>query len=357
MTNEVNNENKKRLRRPFPNFSLEEALIIANAIQDKNAGKPMKRLLLADAIGRKPTSTDFRDLLSSSYKYGLTEGTEKADYISLTDLGSRVTKPVSAEVQIQSKQQAALNVDLFKQIFSHYKDAKYPSGQFFENTLEQEFKVPRQYVKELVEILRKNGEFAGFIRSISGSLMVMFDDLSPIEIEEVKELVAEETSSDQETPLVKEEPSLTEQNVSPRPIFIAHGKNKKPLEQLLKILDDFKLKYKVAVNEPHSGRPIPKKIKDIMNECGSAIFIFSKNGEETNENGETIPNLNVVFELGAASVLYGEKVVIFKEEGLKFSSDFDSLGHIPFEADKLDAQAMLLFKELIAMGFLKVVTA
>lgn len=353
-------DSKSRVKRPFPSFALQETLVVAQAIQDKNAGKPMKRLLLADAIGRKPMSTDFRDLLSSSYKYGLTEGTEKADYIALTPLGVEATRPKSAAQETQSKQKAVLNVELFNKIYTHFKDAKFPSGKFFENTLEQEFAVPRQYVSELMSQLSENGSFSGLIRTISGSQMVMFDDLSPVSVvgngetdhNNASEHVAVDIADDQSLP--QEEAPVSS---APKPIFIAHGKNKKPLDQLTKILDQFGIKYVVAVNEANSGRPIPQKVKDLMGLCGSAIFIFSKDGEEINDAGETIPNLNVVFELGAASVSYGEKVIIFKEDGLKFTSDFDSLGHIRFESDKLEAQAMFLMKELISMGFLKLVAA
>ena len=354
---------KKRVLRPYPPFSLEESLVIANAIQEKNAGKPMKRLLLADAIGRKPTSSDFRVLLSSSYKYGLTSGTEKAEYISLTSLGTKVTRPTSEETKAKSIQEAALTPETFKKVFSHFKDGKFPpSGQFFENTLEQEFGIPREHVKELVSLLAKNGKFSGIIRNISGSPMVMFDNFTPVQtdIDEGQDELDGGAVSEEEpaiTPTATPEELLSPKPTAPKPIFIAHGKNKKPLDQLTKLLEEFHLTYKVAINEPNSGRPIPQKVKDIMNECGSAIFIFSKDGEPTTEDGETIPNLNVVFELGAASVLYGDKVVIFKEDGLKFSSDFDSLGYISFETDKLDAQAMNLMKELISMEFLKVVSA
>jgi predicted nucleotide-binding protein len=189
--------------------------------------------------------------------------------------------------------------------------------------------------------------------------MVMLDDLSSVSIEPSSGDSPEEATEDiqKETTGTPAEGQTKETNIAPKSIFIAHGKNRKPLDQLIEILKGFNVPYKVAVNEPNSGRPIPQKVKDLMSECGSAIFIFSKEGEDTTESGETIPNLNVVFELGASSVLYGEKVVIFKEGGLKFSSDFDSLGYIPFETNKLDAQAMNLFKELISMGFLKVVAA
>jgi hypothetical protein len=74
-------------RRNFPKHSLEASLVVAQKIQDEMGGKPMNRLLLADALGLSPSSSNFREILSSSYKYGLTEGTEKADEISLSAIG------------------------------------------------------------------------------------------------------------------------------------------------------------------------------------------------------------------------------------------------------------------------------
>jgi len=89
-----------------------------------------------------------------------------------------------------------------------------------------------------------------------------------------------------------------------------------------------------------------------MRECGSAIFIFSDIGEPT-EGENVLPNINVVYELGAASVLYEEKIIIFKEEKVNLASDFRDLCYIPFESEHLDAKAMELLKELIQLGFVK----
>jgi hypothetical protein len=61
-----------------------------------------------------------------------------------------------------------------------------------------------------------------------------------------------------------------------------------------------------------------------------------------------------VFELGAGIALFGDKIVIFREDGVTFGSDFTDYGHITFEKDKLDAKAFDLMKELIGLGFLQV---
>jgi len=81
--------------RGFPVQTLEESLAVAQKIQDEMAGKPFRRLLLAEALGIKPSSSNFREFLSSSYQYGLTEGTEKATEIALTPLAGYGKKSIS----------------------------------------------------------------------------------------------------------------------------------------------------------------------------------------------------------------------------------------------------------------------
>jgi predicted nucleotide-binding protein len=141
-------------------------------------------------------------------------------------------------------------------------------------------------------------------------------------------------------------------------IFIAHGKNKKPLEQLKKILEQFKIPYKVAVEEPNLGRPIGVKVQEIMRSCNCAILVFTADEEFQNSDGKTIwrPSENVVYELGATGYLYGSRLVIMKEDSVDFPTNFRDLGYINFAKDNLDAKAMDVLKELIGFGIVKITT-
>ena len=144
-------------------------------------------------------------------------------------------------------------------------------------------------------------------------------------------------------------------------VFIAHGKNRIPLTQLKEMLDKFKVRYAVAVDEPNKGRPISAKVAQLMrDECSSAVFIFTADErfERKDDQGELHevwrPSENVVFELGAASVLYDKRIVIFKEKGVSFPTDFSDLGHIEFDRDELVREMGSLFSELVALDILKV---
>lgn len=141
-------------------------------------------------------------------------------------------------------------------------------------------------------------------------------------------------------------------------IFIAHGKNKKPLEQLKKILDQFHIPYKVVVDEPNLGRPISGKVREVMHACNCAILIFTADEEFHDKDGNQIwrPSENVVYELGATGYLYDNRLVILKENSVSFPSNFSDIGYISFAHDHLEAKAMDVLKELIGFGIVKVST-
>lgn len=139
-------------------------------------------------------------------------------------------------------------------------------------------------------------------------------------------------------------------------IFLGHGKNRQPLEQLAKILDQYKIPYRIAVDEPNSFRPISAKVAETMQQCAAAILIFTSDEEFRDVDGNVLwrPSENVVYELGAASVLYGGKIIIFKEEGVDFPSNFRDVGHISFDKDALAAKTNELFRELISFDLISV---
>ena len=147
-------------------------------------------------------------------------------------------------------------------------------------------------------------------------------------------------------------------SVTGQGIFIAHGKNTTPVKQLEKILSQFKIPYKVAVDEPNLGRPISGKVKETMQACNCAILIFTADEKFLDSTGATVwrPSENVIYELGAASFLYENKVVILKEETVQFPSNYRDIGYISFEKDQLESKSLDVIKELIGFGIVKIST-
>jgi predicted nucleotide-binding protein len=179
----------------------------------------------------------------------------------------------------------------------------------------------------------------------------MYDLLEVPQIEEEKE---------KESPTVISTKKSPKSKISSRKqIFIAHGQNKVPLKQLKTILDQFKIPYKVAPENIQVNRPISEKVAEIMKNCSSAIFIFTADEEFTDlENMKRYsPSDNIFYELGAATILYGNRIVIFKEDDVSFPNDFRDFGYISFGKDNITAKSMELLKELIKLDFIKITPA
>lgn len=69
---------------PFPRHSLKESLTIPRTIWEKNAGAPYDPIKVAQALGTSVRSSRFSMLLTSSERYGLTQGGVFAKSVSLT---------------------------------------------------------------------------------------------------------------------------------------------------------------------------------------------------------------------------------------------------------------------------------
>jgi predicted nucleotide-binding protein len=349
----------KRVYRNYPRLSLEQALAVAQKIQDEAAGKPFKRLLLADALGVKQASSNFRNLLRSSHKYGLTEGSEKAPEIALTELGAEATQASDPQKAAIARQRAAMTPEVFRRFYSTYSDRKLPSGDMMAKVLVADYGVPETNGDECAQLILTNGRFAGVVRDIGGSPHVLLDAgaVTPPRSQPEEEDLAETATDADDT--LRPLPATSPKDAPLRPIFIGHGKNKKPLGKIEKLLQQFQIPYRVAEEEPNLARPIPQKVKETMAQCGSAILIFTKDEPFFDADGNEIwrPRENVVHELGAASFLYDNRIVVFKENGLTLPTNFQSIGYIEFDVESIESKTMELLKELIGFGLIKIMPA
>src|SRR6266487_860325 len=82
-----------RVKSDFPKHTLDEALRVPRALSDKNGGQPLPPTETAIALGISPGSSEFRILLSSSIKYGLTSGSYNSERISLEEAGRNIVEP------------------------------------------------------------------------------------------------------------------------------------------------------------------------------------------------------------------------------------------------------------------------
>jgi mRNA-degrading endonuclease HigB of HigAB toxin-antitoxin module len=326
----------------------------------------MNRLLLADALGLSPSSSNYRELLSSSNKYGFTEGNEKSDEIPLTSIGADATQGADKSKRLRALRTAALRSPVFGQFFRDYANKRVPSSEMIPKILRAQYQVPADLADECANLISTNGRYVELIRDIGGSPHVLLDaELTQLatstdEPEGVEPPVDAVPVPDRSAdvplaPLTSQSQRATNSPV-PKPIFVGHGKNKAPLQQLQRLLTTFQIPHKVVMDEANLGRPIPQKVKETIEECGSAILIFTRDEQFFDASGNEIwrPSENVVHELGATSFAYGDRIVIFKEKGLHFPTNYQSIGYIEFESDDIQARTADLLKELIGFGLVRV---
>jgi len=347
---------------PFPRNSLKETLSLAEAIWRNNAGDPFDPILLAQALDTTHRSSKFTTLLTSSERYGLTEGGAFAKAISLTDLGKAIVAPTDENQIGPSLRQALLTPKVFEQFYNKYNRKNIPTNaNIIKTVIERELNVPRADVEACYRGLMVNIEDYKLSITSGASTLLYLDNLGKSqtlsqESSPASLSITEEASGVEELPETHApSPSPIKNEQVPKQIFVAHGKNKKPLEQLIKILQKYKIPHVVATDEPHKGRPIGVKVADEMKKCTAGIFIFTGDEETKDQDGNVVmrPSDNVVYELGAGSVLYGNKIVIFREEGVDFPSDFTEFGRITFEKNKLDAKGLDLMTELAGLEIIK----
>ena len=155
-------------RKPFPVTTFEVALTLARGLYSLGAEGPIKRLTLLNELGRRPSSSTTRDLITHSSAYGLTKGGHSAPNIELTEAGRVAVDDDNVELQRRKHFDLAINgVDPFRKVFEKYEDKAVPSAAALKDILEQLGVDPGDTGKAM-RTLRANLMFVGAIADVSG---------------------------------------------------------------------------------------------------------------------------------------------------------------------------------------------
>jgi predicted nucleotide-binding protein len=299
--------------------------------------------------------------------YGLTDGGPNAPVISLQALGKRVVTPLEVGDDRLALREAAMKPTVAKKFYAKYDGSALPPKQIAQNVLAS-FEVPAERTSDVYDLLIENARHVGFIKKIKDKEYLDTGGPFPSAVAEVStEHDGDIDGTGDNDVVIDGQAGLADRDVQEpavrqpagghkNAIFLGHGSNRKPMDQLVKILNEYGIPHKQAVDEPNRARPIPQKVAEVMRECGAAILVFTADKEYFDKDGDPIwrPSENVSHELGAASILYGDRIVVFKEKGIELPSNFSSVGYIEFEKDKLGDKGIDLFRELVSMKILSI---
>ena len=151
----------------FPKHPLEDAIRIAKAVEEKNAGNAMPVLLLAKAVGYNLASDwRFQALLRSANQYGLVNGSGTKSDVTLAPAGEDIVAPSSPVDRKKALVRAFRNVEEFAKVADFYGDKKIPEDEYFFNTLTRTFDIPRDRAEVFADVFTSN---LSFLRSFAAA--------------------------------------------------------------------------------------------------------------------------------------------------------------------------------------------
>ncbi len=150
---------RKKVARPYPRASLEEALKIPYVIKDKNGGNPWPPDDVAKAVDMSKMTNSFFYAAAAARAFGLTEGSRDTETISLTAEGKALVFAPDGETEERLKREAFLRIELFRRVLEHYKGSNLPEMKYLGNTLQREFGLDPETHEEFSALFRQNCEY------------------------------------------------------------------------------------------------------------------------------------------------------------------------------------------------------
>ena len=307
------------------------------AIHEASAGLPCDRVLLATAMGTTPTSSAFTMKLNSSARYGLTTGGYSDATILLTPRGEAIVAPKDSAEHLRSLYEAALRPEPLARFYQALDGRRIPEDQYAQNMLQRELGVQPSLVAECLAMIKANGLYSGVITERDGGLFVQLgpEDLSlPVDGRHAGQ-------------------PFRDAGANTDKIFIAHSDAADIAVYVSEVLGRFGLEYAIAELSESVSIPIDEGVSRQMRGCNAAVLIQGRRPE----GRAATPSDPMVYQVGAASVLYGDRIVLLRERGLGETTGETNLRAIDFEPERLDELGMALLAELHEAGIIGVQVA
>jgi hypothetical protein len=332
-----NSDTKKRPRtrkvRSYPVHPLRDALGVARGIQEANSGLPFDRLMLAGQLRTTPSSSGFVMRLKSSIRYGLTLGGYNDVRISLTEAGRAAVAPKSEEERRLALVECALRPDVFRSFYEALEGKRLPEAAFARNILERDHNIDPELAQECLDIIVANGTYVGLLRDVGGSLWVSVKGVqapeatpTPVATREAGE-APDLTTCDAKSESTAEPAPAAPLPSAPPKVFVGHFGSPQAADRVQALLSDFGIGHVVVDVGRRTGAPMSPEVSVAMRECSSAVLIATgAAGVASGEDGPVAPgSVGQVlgFMVGAASVLYGARLVVAVADSSASSASTD----------------------------------
>lgn len=349
MTTRTEGGKRRRIVKPYPAYTLEDALGVSQAIQNANSGLPFARALLAGALGTTPKSSAFTQRLNASAAYGLTQGGYNDADISLTPLGEALAAG-SHDRRRNALVEAAMTPPVFGGFYDMLDGKRLPESAYAQNLLQRELGVTESLTDECLSILIANGEYAGIIRERGGVSVVRLDSRRP---------QPADASTYTDAPPLERSPTVlaTESPAAPDDttdeskgrVFVGRIGESDAAQFVASMLEQFG----IPVSNPRFGDdaelPLPPEVAGEMRSSHAAVLIFA-----SHEGGEQAIRDKMLFLLGACCALYDDRVVIFHEADAAPLPNLNGLSCVSFRSERISESGLGLLMELHKAGVVSI---
>jgi hypothetical protein len=331
--------------------TLEDALAVATAIQESNAGLPCDRALLAKALGTTHASSGFVMKLNSSAKYGLTQGGYNDERISLTPRGQTIVAPKDVDELIKARIEAAIEPDVFGRFYQMLDGKRLPEDTYAQNMLARDLAIHPDLASECLSIIKANGLRVGIISEVEGSLFV--------NLRGAQGATAASAGAEQEA--AAHAPARSDERVAssaePSPaqvgrIFIGYSGSPETIQLVKSVLEDFGIPYGIAQAIAGDPRPVPAQVSEEMRSCAAGILVLGDTSSGT-ASDHRINTEQMLYLIGAASALYGDKIVVLKQADLELAYRLESVPTVVFDGRNPEAAGLAVLRALHRAGVLK----
>ena len=169
MTDQIG-EKQRRGRgptKPFPTMTFEDALGLPQSIVEYGVNGEIQRLTLCGKLGRSPSSSTTRALITNSAKYGLTSGGSNAQFLKVTESGRKVVDAELATPELRLNL-AIEQFNPFKELYEKLTDQRLPDAAVLEDELGS-LGVADADRQMAAEVFTANIRFIHLLQEISGS--------------------------------------------------------------------------------------------------------------------------------------------------------------------------------------------
>ena len=353
-----NNRKRVRIVRPYPLNVLKEARELVKAMYEANSGLPVNRIMLAEALGIAPSSSAYTTLLNSCSKYGLTKGNYRSSKIELTEFGNEFVQNIVNKESSNSRlllKQAASEPEIFKQFYAYYENKKIPPDNIAEEYIQSDLKVNSQLSAECLNLIKKNGVYAGFIKEIKGSLYIEPEESEfeiPFDPPPEIDSVGAPGSSAPNVTVISEFPNKTIGK-----LLFGHFGAENVADYLKEMFDELDIEYEdkeLVYPDPATN---PSGI--FSNELGDEFDLFIMLVGESSYTRVAGGKETSIYEMttinhALANGLFNERIISVLDSQIEFPNSSGRV--INYEESNLESIILPLLSELKDVGFLEINT-